>query len=148
MTLHSRIAAYLDAHNTMTLATTGPDGRPHACAVFYAAAPDLSLVFLSEPKTLHGQHIGEEAPVAATVEANNQDWTAIQGLQVHGIARLCRDDAEARSLYTARFPFVGRAQTLAGPLSRARFYRLTPHWMRLTDNTLGFGHKEEWHFER
>ncbi len=138
--------AFLTAHNTLALATAGPDGTPHAAAVFYAVDDDLTLYFLSEPKTLHAQHIGAGARVAATIEENNQDWKSIQGLQLHGWAAPCAGEEEehARAVYAARFPFVARAETLAGPLSRARYYQITPTWMRLIDNTLGFGHKEEW----
>lgn len=143
MSLHP----FLAAHNTLTLATVGPDGAPHAAAVFYAVAGDLTLYFLSEPKTLHAQHIGMGAMVAATIEENNQDWKNIRGLQIHGFAAPCAGTDEedlARAIYAARFPFVARAEILAGPLSRARYYQITPAWMRLIDNTLGFGHKEEW----
>jgi len=159
--MHARIDAFLAAHNTLTLATVGADGQAHACAVFYAAGPDLALYFLSEPKTLHARHIGEgPLMIAATIEDNNQDWISIRGLQIHGLARPCTgEDADnARTLYAARYPFVGRVQTpsglspqgrsLAGPLARARFYRITPSWFRLIDNTLGFGHKEELNVER
>lgn len=148
--MHARIGAFLAAHNTLTLATVGADGQAHACAVFYAAGPDLALYFLSEPKTLHARHIGEEAMIAATIEENNQDWTSIRGLQIHGLARPCNgaEADNARTLYAIRYPFVGRVQTLAGPLARARFYQITPFWFRLIDNTLGFGHKEELNVER
>lgn len=146
MAVRDRIGAFLAAHNTLTLATVGADGQAHACAVFYAAGPDLALYFLSEPKTLHARHIGEgPLMIAATIEDNNQDWTSIRGLQIHGLARPCTgEDADnARTLYAARYPFVGGVQTLAGPLARARFYQITPSWFRLIDNTLGFGHNEE-----
>jgi len=144
--IRDRIGAFLAAHNTLTLATVGADGQAHACAVFYAAGPDLALYFLSEPKTLHARHIGEgPLMIAATIEDNNQDWISIRGLQIHGLARPCTgEDADnARTLYAARYPFVGGVQTLAGPLARARFYQITPSWFRLIDNTLGFGHNEE-----
>lgn len=137
---------FLASYNTLVLATAGPEGTPHAAAVFYAVAGDLTLYFLSEPKTLHAQHIGDGATVAATIEENNQDWKSIRGLQLHGWAEPCAgaEEERARTVYAARFPFVAAAETLAGPLSRARYYKLTPSWMRLIDNTLGFGHKEEW----
>ncbi len=139
-------ATFLSTHNTLTLATVGPDGRPHAAAVFYAVADDLTLYFLSEPKTLHAQHIGAGAMVAATIEENNQDWKSIQGLQLHGWAEPCAgpDEEAARQVYAARFPFIVAAATLASPLSRARYYKLAPTWMRLIDNRRGFGFKEEW----
>jgi hypothetical protein len=34
---------------------------------------------------------------------------------------------------------------LRGPLASSRFYVLRPAWIRLIDNTQGFGHKEELH---
>ncbi|MCO6451444.1 MAG: pyridoxamine 5'-phosphate oxidase family protein [Caldilineales bacterium] len=144
--MDERIHAFLMAHNTLALATVGPEGTSHACAVFYAHTLDFTLYFLSETKTKHAQHIGGGARVAATIEANNQDWRSIRGLQLHGWAQPC-DRAEeqvARAIYAARFPFLAKAETLAGPLAKARYYRITPDWMRLIDNTLGFGHKEEW----
>ena len=151
MAIRDRIGAFLAAHNTLTLATVGADGQAHACAVFYAAGPELALYFLSEPKTLHARHIGEgPLMIAATIEDNNQDWISIRGLQIHGLARPCtgEDVDNARTLYAARYPFVGGVQTLAGPLARARFYQITPSWFRLIDNTLGFGHNEELNIER
>lgn len=137
---------FLAAHNTLCLATVGPEGRPHAAAVFYAAGPDLTLYFLSDPTTRHGQHIGAGAWVAATIEANNQNWQSIRGLQIHGLAAPCTGDEVivARRIYGERFPFIASVQTLTAALARARYYRLVPSWIRLIDNTRGFGHKEEW----
>ncbi|NOX62085.1 MAG: pyridoxamine 5'-phosphate oxidase [Chloroflexi bacterium] len=142
------IHAFLQAHNTLTLATVAADGRPHACALFYAADESLTLYFLSDPNTAHAQHIGQGAVVAAAIEENNQDWRTIRGLQLHGFARPCRAGEEtqtARAVYMARFPFIGRAETLAGPLMRARYYRIVLSWIRFIDNTRGFGFKEEFH---
>jgi len=138
---------FLAAHNTLTLATVGPDGQPHAAAVFYAFTSDLRLVFLSDPASKHSQHIGEGAVVAATIQADGQEWQRIRGLQLHGFARPA-DDA-LRSVYLARFPFISSART--GPLARAmkkvQFYQITPTWIRLVDNRLGFGHKQEWRYD-
>lgn len=144
--MNERIQAFLQVYNTLALATVDSDGRPHACAIFYVAADNGTIYFLSEAKTLHARHIGEGAPVAATVEANNQDWQSIRGVQLHGWAEPCDgpDEEHARALYAARYPFVAAADTLAGPLARARYYKIVPAWIRLIDNTRGFGHKEEW----
>lgn len=142
----ARLVDFLAAHNTLCLATVGPEGQPHAAAVFYAAGPDLTLYFLSDPATLHARHIGAGARVAATIEANNQDWRSIRGLQIHGLAAPCTEEEAviARRVYAERFPFIAHAGTLTAALARARYYRLTPTWIRLIDNTRGFGHKEEW----
>lgn len=138
---------FLATHNTLTLATVSAQGKPHACALFYAAGPDLTLYFLSAPKTWHARHLKDGAQVAATIEANNQDWRSIRGLQLHGFAGPCIEPDEeevAREVYGDRFPFISTVETLAGPLSNARYYKLVPDWIRLIDNSRGFGHREEW----
>ncbi|HEY51960.1 MAG TPA: pyridoxamine 5'-phosphate oxidase [Caldilineae bacterium] len=145
--MSSRILSFLTAHNTLTLATIGPKGRPHACALFYAVGPGPTLYFLSDPATTHAQHIGAGSQIAAAIQQDGQDWREIRGLQLHGFAAPCltaNEKATAHQIYAARFPFVATASRLAEALARARYYQIAPSWMRLTDNTLGFGHKEEW----
>jgi len=139
--------SFLAAHNTLTLATVDTDGRPHACALFYAVGPDPTLYFLSGPSTDHAQHIGNGIQIAATIQQEGQTWQEIQGLQLHGFAAPCftaSEEAIARKIYATRFPFVGTAGRLAEALARAQYYKITPSWMRLIDNAQGFGHKEEW----
>lgn len=139
------ILDFLAVHNTLTLATVGPEKEVHAAAVFYAFTPDLRLIFLSEPDALHARHIGSGAPVAGAIQADGQDWRRITGLQMHGLARPAA--ADARDIYLSRFPFIARTDVLARALKSVRFYEVIPHWIRLIDNRLGFGHKQEWRFD-
>ena len=154
-----RIARFLAAHTTMTLATVGPDGSPAAAAVFYAHDDALNLYFLSEERTQHGQNMLASPLVAATVQADGQDWRAIWGVQMRGTASLVAagELAHAAAVYGRKYAFVaallagsggpgllGLPSTLAGPLAKARFWVLRPSWLRLIDNTVRFGFKEEW----
>ncbi len=146
----TRFLTFLQAHNTLSLATIDANGQPHACALFYACGPDLTLYFLSDPRTTHAQHLKDGAHVAVTIENNNQHWQEIQGLQMHGVAYPCSEPDEeeiARLLYRQRFPMIDWVEMLAVPLHRARYYKIVPTWMRLIDNRKGFGHKEEWRRE-
>ncbi len=138
----------------MTLATVGRDGVPQAAALFYAHDSALNLYFLSEPTTGHGQNVAFQPHVAATIQADGQEWQKICGLQIEGTVDLVEGVAEmahAARIYAARFAFLAGSLlgtgagplTLAGPLARSRFYVLRPQWMRLTDNRVRFGHKEE-----
>lgn len=147
-----RIRAFLAQHTTLTLATAGNDGLPAAAAVFYAADDALNLYFLSEERTEHGQNMLRDARVAGTIQADGQDWRSIRGLQVRGIARIVRPSEllHATTMYGRRFAFVGALLAgqsgpgvLSGPLARARFWVLRAEWMRLVDNTVRFGYKEE-----
>lgn len=154
--LPNRIHAFLARHNTMTLATVDADSTPQAAAVFYAADEALNLYFLSSPNSRHSVNLVRQPRVAATVYADNQAWQTIQGLQIQGTVRIVEGAAElARSVrvYGGRFEFLralldgakGGPAALRGPLASSRFYILRPTWIRLIDNSQGFGHQEELH---
>ena len=49
----------------------------------------------------------------------------------------------AWELYRAKFAFVDEFQA---EISRSNFYVFTPRWARLVNNSLGFGHKDEFEF--
>ncbi len=148
-----RIAAFLAAHTTLVLATIGLDGTPAAAAVFYAQDDALNLYFLTEERTQHGQNLLANPQAAGTVQEDGQDWRAIRGLQVRGRAFPVAGGelAHAAGVYGRKYAFVAALLAgssgpgvLAGPLSRARFWVLRPGWVRLIDNTVRFGFKEEW----
>lgn len=141
--LQARIADYLRAHHTMTVATAGPAGtEPHGAHVFYAVDDRLGLVFLSQKSSLHGQHIGRQGPVAVTVSEDYEEWRQIQGVQLWGTARLLERAAKARALalYLKRFPFARdllRDPAYAARLRGIGVYRVEPESLGLTDNTSG-----------
>jgi uncharacterized protein YhbP (UPF0306 family) len=158
----SRLREFLQQHNTMTLATVDPGGQPQAAAVFYAADRQLNLYFLSSPSCRHSRNLTENGRVAATIQADGQDWRTIRGIQIEGAAEQITGAgkvAHAAGVYVARFDFLrgvsglvselsdaastGGVSALRGALADSRFYVLRPLWFRLIDNTLGFGHKEE-----
>ena len=150
--LRSRIEQFLAAHNTLTLATVSPDGTPAAAAVFYAHDVKLNLYFLSAAGTVHSENLAHNPACAGAIQEEGQDWREIHGLQLRGSAEPARGNevGRAAALYGRRYAFVAGLlagsegpQVLAGPLARARFYILRPAWLRLIDNRVRFGHKEE-----
>jgi uncharacterized protein len=150
--LRVRVATFLAAHTTVTLATVGADGRPAAAAVFYAHDGDLNLYFLSEESTQHAANLAAQPWVAGTIQADGQEWRTIRGLQLRGKAEVVSPARGpiAAATYAAKYAFAGALLAgaggpgvLAGPLARARFWVLRPVWYRLIDNTARFGFKEE-----
>ncbi len=152
--LRQFLQAFLAHHNTITLATVDAAGAPHAAAVFYAADDALNLYFLSSPNSRHSVNLARQPLVAATIQADNQAWQTIQGVQVEGTAQMVDGATElvrVVQVYVRRFDFLrglldGAASgpaVLRGPLASSRFYVLQPNWIRLIDNSQGFGHKEE-----
>jgi uncharacterized protein YhbP (UPF0306 family) len=142
------ILAYLQAHNTLTLATS--DGNvPYACALFYVN-DDFTLYFVSDPKTRHAQNIAFNSLVSATINEDYHEWRAIQGVQLMGRCALVTDalqSAKAMALYAAKFPFVKdlvtRPKEIGEAMGKVKFYRITVEWARWIDNAVRLGYKEE-----
>lgn len=143
----ARALAFLEAHHVVTLATAGPDG-PWAAAVFYASR-GFHLYFLSAPTTRHSRNLAARPRAAATVQEDTADWRAVRGIQLEGSVRELAgpEEAEARRLYGAKFPVVGRLEgappALVEALARVRWYELVPERLYLVDNSAGFGNRDE-----
>lgn len=135
-----RIIAYLQAHNTMTLATESKS-IPFACSLFYVN-DGLDLYFVSEAKTRHALNLAENFSVGVTISEDHRDWRAIQGIQLDGTCEMLGAIETARplALYAKKFPFVAQ---LGAAMAKVKFFKITPRWVRFVDNTRGFGFKEE-----
>lgn len=144
--LAARIAAFLDAHHVMTLATVG-DAGAHAASLMYARA-GFALHWTSDPQSRHSLFLEREARATATIAPDYTDFRVIRGLQIVGRARRLdgREAEEARDALVARYAFL--AELASGPpelradFEQAAAYALAPERITLIDNTRGFGHKE------
>ena len=147
-----RIAAFLDAHHVMSLATCGHSG-PHAANLFYVR-DEFALLWVSDPKSRHSADIEENACVAASIAPDCFDIDEIRGVQISGHAHVITAEARAhaRRLLEARYPRVkplfGASSAMRKVYARMQFYRLEPTRMVLIDNSRGFGHKETLELER
>ena len=141
--LKSEIAKLLQVP-TMTLATSGAGGEPHAAAVYFAADEDLHLYFFSYPESQHGQDLSRDQRAAVSFYPQTQDWQDIRGVQMRGQVQRVKPDSEWETgwgMYTAKFPF---ARELKAIVAQNSLYFFVPSWVRLVDNTRGFGFKQEW----
>jgi uncharacterized protein YhbP (UPF0306 family) len=139
-----RIRELLENVSTMTLATTGPEGNPHAAPVYFVADGDMRLYFFSEVKSQHSQHLARDSKAAAAIYPECEGWRGIKGLQLHGKVRLVETPEEWNSAwarYRVKFPFVRSLKTV---VAKNQLYAFIPHWIRLVDNSRGFGYKKEW----
>lgn len=127
--------AQIDDATTLTLAVAG--SPPHAAAVFHARAGD-QLVFVTDPATLHAERMLGDPAVAFTVQGQPAGWEAIQGIQGRGTATIHHDRDVALAVFARRFPAAARLITPATVL-----WKLELRWLRLIDNTRGFGFKAE-----
>jgi uncharacterized protein YhbP (UPF0306 family) len=142
----AQVRAFLTRERTLSLSTLGARGAPQAANLYYVETDDLSLFFISVPGSRHAGNIARDPRVAVTIYADSTTWCDIRGLQLEGtcfpVTGVQR--AGAWALYTAKFPFVLADAALARALSKVGVYRITPHWLRWIDNSLGLGHNREW----
>jgi uncharacterized protein YhbP (UPF0306 family) len=147
------IRRMLEAHNTLTLSTV-QDGAPWAATVFYASDADFNLYFVSDRRTRHARDMLANPAVALAINADVDNWDDVRGLQVEG--RAAPVDGVARvtalALYLAKFASVKRLfeaprskdeETIAHRLKNTEFWRVTPTYVRLIDNSRGFGFRLE-----
>ena len=142
-----KIPADLLALPVMTLATAGADGAPHTASVYFAAGDGDAghrLYFFSSADSQHARDLATNPRAALTLSPLVEGWRDIYGMQLRGEVRPVPAGPEwerAYQLYLARFPF---AAGLKAEIARNILYVFTPQWLRLVDNSRGFGFKEEW----
>ena len=136
--MEKKIEQFIAKHHVLTLATTTSDGAPYCCNCFYAYdKATQAFLFTSDTTTHHAKMMVENPKVAAPIVLETRIVGRVQGLQITGeIIRATEDD---RLKYIKRFPYAAVADLT--------LWRLQADFMKLTDNTLGFGKKLIWQKE-
>ena len=130
-----RIIDFIKRHHVLNLATVSSQGTPYCAACFYAYDKERNrLIFTSDDATRHAQEMVQNSNVACAITLETRVVGKVQGLQICGIVQ--RGDSEDKAQYIKRFPYAAVA-----PLN---IWAIEPSFMKLTDNTLGFGKKLIW----
>lgn len=130
-----RITDFIKRHHVLTLATVSSEGEPYCAACFYAYDKEHNrLIFTSDDTTRHAQQMLENKKVAVGITLETRIVGKVQGAQICGIAE--RGDEKDKATYIKRFPYAAVA-----PLN---IWAVEPTFIKLTDNTLGFGKKLIW----
>jgi uncharacterized protein YhbP (UPF0306 family) len=142
--LRSSALNYLQQHQVMSLATSGPGGI-WAAAVFYVNH-DFDIYFLSAATSRHSVNIATNSKVAVTIQEDYRDWKEIKGIQSEGhTVRLSgREQAHAVALYAKKFPLITSAPpAIAKALRKVSWYRFSPTRLYFVDNSTAFGKRDE-----
>ena len=131
--INERFVRFLRRHHVLTLATVA-EGVPYCSNAFCYDKERNLLVFTSDPATRHAQEMERNPRVAASVVLETKIVGRVQGLQLCGTA--ARADETAKRAYLKRFPYAA--------LAELTLWAIRPDYMKLTDNTLGFGKKLIW----
>jgi len=135
MEIDKKIEKFITSHHVLTLATSTTDGHPYCCNIFYAYnKQEGAFIFTSDDHTHHAQMMSNNPRVAASIVLETRIVGKVQGLQITGEVKRATDGDKA--LYIKRFPYAAVADL--------QLWRMEADFMKLTDNTLGFGKKLIW----
>ena len=132
------IIRFLQKHHVFTLATSS-NNEPYVCSCFYVyLAEENLIVFTSDYTTRHVLEIENQPRVAGAIALETMVTGRIQGIQLTGDCTLLNGSilGKARTAYHKRFP--------VSLLMEITLWGLTPDYIKMTHNSLGFGKKLVW----
>lgn len=120
------------------IATVSEQGPWCASCFFAWDEQNNSLVITTDPITRHGAEFRSNPSVAGTIALETRRVGRIRGAQFTGIVSEPEGEelSRARKIYLRRFPYAA--------LVDLHLWIITLNHIKLTDNRLGFGHKETW----
>ncbi len=134
-----RITKFLNTQTVAGIACLDEKMNPYCFSCFYAFdEKEALLIFKSSNGSSHTDFLEQNPSVAGTVNPDKLNRLAIKGIQFRGVMDGEYDDASR--IYHKRYPF---ALAMKGEIWTVR---LT--WIKMTDQSLGFGKKIEWERER
>ena len=151
------LKTFLQRETVLTLSVNDDQGLWTA-PVLYVADDDLNLYFLSATSTRHIASLPEDGRIAASIYSDyNGSWQSICGVQMQACVEQV-DDADravAAARYFQRFaeinaliekPANEQEQRIGTAFAKSHFYRVTPSFIRFTNNADGFSSRTEWRF--
>lgn len=144
-----RLDNFLSHHKVLTLSYL-KHNNPGACALWYAHDTDFNIYYLSSLSTRHGETLQEGGNVAITIQKDQQQWNEIRGIQSTGYTKLVNssDVDHGWKVYSNKFPFIKKQiKEIHSALEPTKLWVYRPEWLRLIDNSIKFGYKEEITFD-
>jgi len=136
--LHKRIRSLFRRHHLLSIATVSEQG-PWCASCFYAwDEENNTLIVTTDTDTRHGAEFRANPKVAGTIALETKRIGRIRGAQFTGtVSEPTGDDLRlARKIYLRRFPYAA--------LADLHLWTISLNHIKLTDNRMGFGHKEIW----
>ncbi len=135
------IQRYLSRQHVFSIFTFHTDDYWPATCFYIFDKQEMSLIFMTEGDSRHGQLMQKNPAIAGTVSAQTKVISKIQGIQFRGqvIPLYACDADEARHKYCRRFPVALAAKT---PI-----WKIYLQEIKMVNNTLGFGSKLYWQRE-
>ena len=138
------VVRFLGERKTLTLATVGGDGTPHAATLVYVNdGPELYVWAHAGSAT--AEQIGDGATVGFAIDEYADDPRQTRGVQGTGSAAPASGDQLARvgDLFGTKFPALR-----PGASGAVSFFRIEPAQLHYIDNTQGGGDPEPDEYRR
>jgi uncharacterized protein YhbP (UPF0306 family) len=139
------VVDYLDQQKTLTLATAGSGGGPHAATLVYVNKGPLLYIWVRQSAATTAQ-IDNNPEVAFAIDEYSEDWRQTKGVQGTGRCDAVTDGVELASvaeLFGSKFPDLR-----PGATSAVSFFRITPAELHYIDNTRGEGEPDPDEYRR
>lgn len=138
--IDKRILKFISEHHIFNLAVSR-NGQPYCATCYYAYMPEKNLfIFTSDHDTRHIRDVieGNNYRAAGTIALETRVVGKVRGIQFTGTLEELRDEPlnEGRAAYLKAFPFAR--------LIPLHLWSLSPDYIKMTDNRLGFGKKLIW----
>ena len=136
------ITDFIEKQKVASICCLDEERNPYCFSIFYVFdRTERRLYFKSSPSSNHAGYLNLNKNVAGTIVPDRLNMLAIRGIQFTG--ELIEDHHEALAHATAeyyrRFPYA-----FAMP---GRIWAIQLECVKMTDNTVNFGHKISWERE-
>lgn len=134
--MNERITDFIAAQKVATICCVDEDNLPYCFSCFFAFDEERDMIyFKTSADTKHASLLAQKNAVAGTIQLDKLNPLAIKGLQFNG--HVVNDDNEhAAAVYHRKYPF---ALAMKGDV-----WMIKLTYIKMTDNTLGFGKKITW----
>lgn len=139
------VVEYLDQQRTLTLATAGSGGSPHAATLVYVNKGPLLYIWVRQSAATAAQ-VDANPEVGFAIDEYAEDWRQTKGVQGTGRCEPVTDGTElasAAELFGDRFPDLR-----PGATSAVTFFRITPTELYFIDNSRGEGEPDPDEYRR
>ena len=136
--MEKKITAYIQENKVLTIATSVND-IPYCANCFYVFdEANKTLIFLSDPSTRHIVEALQNNKIGGSIQNGVTTVAKIQGIQFTGDF-INPTDEQATHFYNAYYKNFPFAKAKPSPI-----WGIQLNWIKMTDNTLGFGKKLIW----
>lgn len=137
--MDEKIIAFLEATTCASISCLDENGAIYSFNSFISFDKNSQSCYFksSSNSTTHGKLLKENPQVSGTILPDTLEVNAIKGIQFKGAVKMNSIfDVSQAMHYHTKYPM---AMAVPGDMWTLQF-----HWIKYTDNTLGFGTKIEW----